>query len=134
YTHARFLPGTKINQCTVSSSILCEGSIITGARITDSVIGIRAVVQKGTTLERTMLMGANHFESLDETASQEIPIGVGRDCKIRNAIVDFNVRIGDGCRLLNESGIQEASTPNWSIRGGVIVIPKGTTIPAGTVI
>lgn len=134
YTHARFLPGTKINQCAVSSSILCEGSIITGARITDSIIGIRAVVQKGTSLERTILMGANHFESLEESRTNGIPMGVGRDCRIRNAILDFNVRIGEGCQLLNESGIQDAQTENWSIRGGVIVVPKGTTIPPGTVI
>ena len=33
YTHARFLPGTKINDCKVEQSILCEGSIITKAEI-----------------------------------------------------------------------------------------------------
>jgi glucose-1-phosphate adenylyltransferase len=134
YTHPRFLPGTKINHCTVSSSILCEGSIITGAKITDSIVGIRAVVQKGTTLDRTILMGANHFESLDEIRAHDTPIGVGRDCQIRNAIIDFNARIGDGCRLLNEGGIQDADADNWSIRDGIIVVPKDATIPPGTIL
>jgi glucose-1-phosphate adenylyltransferase len=134
YTHARFLPGTKINHCSVSSSVLCEGSIITGARIIDSIVGIRAVVQRGAVIDRSIVMGANHFESLDEMERHRIPIGIGRNCEIRNAIIDFNARIGDGCRLVNESGVQEADGDDWSIRGGVVVVPKDATIPPGTVV
>lgn len=134
YTHARYLPGTKINQCVVSGSILCEGSIITGAKITDSIVGIRAVVQKGAVLERSIVMGANYFESHGERAPGATPLGIGRDCQIRNAIVDFNARIGDGCRLLNEAGVHDADTESWSIRDGVIVVPKNAVLPPGTVI
>jgi glucose-1-phosphate adenylyltransferase len=132
YTHARFLPGTKINECRVTSSVLCEGSIITGARIADSIVGIRAVVQRGAVLERSVVMGANHFETLEELERHECPIGIGRDCQVRNAIVDFNARIGDGCKLLNRDGIQEAETAGWSIRGGIIVVRKDAVIPPGT--
>jgi glucose-1-phosphate adenylyltransferase len=134
YTHARYLPGTKINECRVTSSVLCEGSIITGARIVDSIVGIRAVVQAGTVLERAIVMGANHFEALEEMRRHDIPMGIGRDCEIRNAIIDFNARIGAGCKLVNRDKVQEAETDNWSIRGGVIVVPKDAVIPPGTVI
>ncbi len=134
YTHARFLPGTKINQCSVTCSILCEGSIITGARISDSIVGIRAQVQKGAVLERSIVMGANYFESLAEQKRHDTALGIGRDCHIRNSIVDFNARIGDGCRLTNEDGIQEAETENWWIRDGIIVVPKNAVLPPGTVI
>lgn len=134
YTHPRFLPGTKINECRVSRSILCEGSIITGAKITDSIVGIRAVVQKGSVLDRAIVMGANHFESLDERSKNDIALGIGRDCVIANAIVDFNARIGDGCRLTNEAGVLEADTATYSIRGGIIVIPKNAVLAPGTVI
>jgi len=134
YTHARFLPGTKINHCAVTSSVLCEGSIITGARILDSIVGIRAVVRSGSTLERSIVMGANTFERIEESKRQEIPIGIGRDCQIRNAIIDFNARIGDGCRLVNESGVLEAETENYVIRGGITVVPKNATLAPGTVI
>jgi len=134
YTHARFLPGTKINQCAVTSSVLCEGSIITGARISDSIVGIRAVVQAGTVIDRSVIMGANHFESLEEKQSNAVPLGIGRNCEIRNAIVDFNARIGDGCRLVNGSGVQEAETESWSIRGGIIVVPRDATVPPGTIV
>lgn len=134
YTHARFLPGTKINHCAVTASVLCEGSIITGARILDSIVGIRAVVRAGSTLERSIVMGANTFERISEAKLHDIPIGIGRDCQIRNAIIDFNARIGDGCRLLNEAGIVEAETENYAIRGGIIVVPKGAELAPGTVI
>jgi glucose-1-phosphate adenylyltransferase len=134
YTHARFLPGTKINGCTVTRSVLCEGSIITGAKISDSIVGIRAIVQTGTTIERSIIMGANHFEPLAEASSHAVQTGIGRDCSIRNAIIDFNARIGDGCKLLNEAKIDEAETPNYSIRGGIIVVPKNAELPPGTVI
>jgi glucose-1-phosphate adenylyltransferase len=134
YTHARFLPGTKINGCSVTRSVLCEGSIITGAKISDSIVGIRAIVQTGTTIERSIIMGANHFEPLAEAAKHAVPTGIGRDCTIRNAIIDFNARIGDGCKLLNEQKIDEAETPNYSIRGGIIVVPKNAELPPGTVI
>jgi len=134
YTHARYLPGTKINECRVSASVLCEGSIITGARISDSIIGIRAVVQKGASISRSMVMGANHFESLEELERYDIPIGIGRDCELRNAIVDFNARIGDGCRLVNEDGVEEADGEGWAIRGGVVVVEKDAVLPPGTVV
>lgn len=134
YTHARFLPGTKINQCAVISSILCEGSIITGARIVDSIVGIRAVVRTGTTIERSIVMGANHFERIDESQPHEQLIGIGRDCRIRNAIIDFNARIGDGCVLTNEGGVAEADTESYSIRGGIIVVPKNAVVAPGTVV
>ena len=134
YTHARFLPGTKINGCSVTRSVLCEGSIITGAKISDSIVGIRAIVQTGTTIERSIIMGANRFEPLAETSSHAVKTGIGRDCAIRNAIIDFNARIGEGCKLLNEQKIDEAETENYSIRGGIIVVPKNAELPPGTVI
>ena len=134
YTHPRFLPGTKINECRVSRSILCEGSIITGAQVSDSIVGIRAVVQKGAVLERSIIMGANHFESMDERDRNDIPLGIGRDCLIRNSIIDFNARIGDGCQLTNREGVLEAEAESYSIRGGIIVVPKNTVLPPGTII
>ncbi len=130
YTHPRFLPGTKVTECFVQCSILSEGSILSGTRVTDSIIGIRAVVRSGSVIERTVIMGANYWEQ----DGQETPIGVGHDCHIRNAIIDFNARIGDGCKLINAEGVQNADNENYAIRDGVIVVPKNAVIPPGTVI
>jgi glucose-1-phosphate adenylyltransferase len=133
FTHPRFLPGTKVNECFVQYSVLSEGSILSGSRITDSIIGIRSVVRSGSVIERSIVMGANHWEQ-EGAPGQVAPIGIGRDCHVRNAIIDFNARIGDGSKLVNADGIQEADTDNYSIRDGIIVVPKNAVIPPGTVI
>jgi glucose-1-phosphate adenylyltransferase len=131
FTHPRFLPGIKVNDCSVRYSILNEGSILSGSHIADSIIGIRSVVRTGSVIERSIVMGANTWETLPDESDQ-IPVGIGRDCTVRNAIIDFNARIGDGCKLLNRDGIQEAETAGWSIRGGIIVVRKDAVIPPGT--
>lgn len=133
FTHPRFLPGTKVNECFVRWSILSEGSILSGSRVEDSIIGVRAVVREGAVIERTVVMGANSWENLPDGSSQ-VPIGIGRNCHIRNAILDFNVRIGDGCRLVNEAGIQHADNDQYAIRDGIIVVMKNAVLPPGTVI
>jgi glucose-1-phosphate adenylyltransferase len=133
YTHARYLPGTKINRCDVQRSVLCEGAILEQSRVTDSIVGIRGIVHEGATVERSIVMGARYFES-QVGSSREVRVGVGRDCVVRNAILDLDARVGDGSRLVNEAGVQEADGDGWCIRGGVVVVEKGATIPPGTVV
>jgi len=132
YTHPRFLPGTKINRCLVHRSVLCEGSIISGERVTESIIGIRSVIRTGSIVERTVMMGAQLVES--QYLDPDAPLGVGRDCQIRNAIIDTDASIGEGSRLLNEREVENEDGENYFIRGGIIVIPRGAKIPPGTVI
>ncbi len=134
FTHPRFLPGTKVNECFVRYSILSEGSILSGSSIIDSIIGIRAVVRSGSTIERSIVMGVNTWEPEPPPDSSTIPIGIGRDCVIRNAILDFNTRIGDHCRLVNADNVQHADGDSYSIRDGIIVVHKNAVIPPGTVI
>jgi glucose-1-phosphate adenylyltransferase len=138
YTHARFLPGSKILASEVDHSILCEGSIINRSRISRSIIGIRSRIGDGSLVERTFIMGADKFESkedLERNAAAGIPdIGIGRGCEIRGAIIDKNARIGDGARLVNAAGIAEAETDDYVIRDGIIVVPKHGIIRPGTVL
>jgi glucose-1-phosphate adenylyltransferase len=47
-------------------------------------------------------------------------------------IVDKNARIGDGVRLVNESGVDEANGDGYFIRNGIVIVPKDGVIPAGT--
>jgi glucose-1-phosphate adenylyltransferase len=132
FTHPRFLPGTKINECYVRYSVLGEGSILSASRITDSVIGIRSVVRPGSVVERTVMMGADNWEP--EEGGHPIPRGIGHDCHVRNAIIDFNAHIGDGCRLTNADGVENADAEQWTIRDKIIIVHKNAIIPPGTVI
>lgn len=133
YTHPRFLPGCKVGDCKVSRAILCDGSIVSAARVHRSIVGIRVVVREGSVIEDSVLMGATELERLP-VPSGRIPLGVGRDCVIRSAIVDLDARIGDGCRLVNEAGLTHADGENYCIRDGVIVVPRRAVLPPGTVV
>lgn len=138
FSHARFLPGSKILSSEVQNSILCEGSIINHSKIAHSIIGIRSRIGNNALIERSVLMGADLFESEDDVTQnlkKQIPaIGIGNDCVIRNAIIDKNARIGNGVKLVNENGVEEETHEEYVIRDGIIVVPKNATIPDGTVI
>jgi len=83
-------------------------------------------------------MGIDRFETsaeLEENAAKKIPhIGIGNHCTIINAIIDKDVRIGDNVSIINAHNLQEKDDENYSIRDGIIVIPKGAWIRSGTVI
>jgi len=37
-------------------------------------------------------------------------------------------------RIVNTAGVQEADGDGWAIREGIVVVPKNSVIPDGTVI
>jgi glucose-1-phosphate adenylyltransferase len=130
YTHARFLPGTKIDRCEVEQAILCEGSILSRSRIVNSIVGIRAIVRAGCEVASTIVMGATSYD-LDPRPGR-VPKGIGEDCVIRKAIIDLEARIGRGCRIVNARGVEHADGDGWCIREGVVVVPRGAEIAPGT--
>ncbi|MCS6771492.1 MAG: glucose-1-phosphate adenylyltransferase [Kiritimatiellae bacterium] len=128
YTDMRYLPPSKINCCDLNRCLLSEGCIISGHRILHSIIGIRQIVGEGSVIEHSVIMGADYYEK--EPKPGEVPLGIGRDCYIKNAIVDKNARIGDGA-YLSPDGKKDATHPLYVIRDGVLVIPKNAVIPPG---
>jgi glucose-1-phosphate adenylyltransferase len=138
FTYPRFLPGSKILGADVENAILCEGSIVNRSRIREAIVGIRSRIGEDCRLERAVIMGADYYESREDLARNRdkgIPdVGVGRDCEIRNAIVDKNARIGHGVRLVNGNGVAAVTAESYSIVDGIIVVPKDAVIPDGTVI
>lgn len=138
FTFPRFLPGSKILGADVANTILCEGSIVNRSRIREAIVGIRTRIGENCRIERAVVMGADFYESLDEVERNRdrgIPdVGIGRDCEIRDAIVDKNARIGHGVRLVNRNGLAAETADNHVIVDGIIVVPKDAVIPDGTVI
>ena len=60
------------------------------------------------------------------------PLGIGDGSHIEGAIVDKNCRIGRNVRVANQKGVENTpETPQGMIRDGVVVLPKGTTLPDG---
>ncbi len=138
YTHPRLLPATKVESCTVKNALISEGSILVGAEVERSVIGIRSRIGKGSTIRDSLVLGADYYETLEEIARAASrgtpPIGIGSDTVIEKAIVDKNARIGSGVRIVNEAGESEQDGDGYFIREGIVIVPKHGVIPDGRVI
>ena len=130
YTHPRFLPGTRAHNCRIDASIIAEGCFLDECEVVDSVIGIRSHIARGTTVTRSVLLGADTYE--DAADAGRPSLGIGTDVVLDRVIVDKNARIADGVRLVNGAGVQEADGDGYYIRSGIIVVPKGAVIKAGT--
>ena len=138
YTHVRYLSPSKVEKATVTSSIIADGCRIENATIKECVIGVRSVVQSGSTLERVVMMGSDYYEDSDDIERlnvRHIPkIGIGKKCVLKNVIIDKNVRIGNDVVITNKKKIQHQDSEFYCIRDGIVIIPKNTIVKSGTVI
>ena len=136
YTHPRFLPGSRLSDCSVRDVIIAEGCYLDRCRVEDSIVGIRATIQPGAIIHRSVLLGADFYEADDEAPARgpNPRLGIGRDVVLERVIVDKNARIGDGARLVNEAGVQHADGDGYYIRDGVIIVPKDGIIKPGTIV
>ena len=103
------------------------------------VLGIRTFVGEGSSLEDTVVMGADFYEGdehLERNLEKGRPhLGIGKNCRIKGAIIDKNARIGDGCVLVAD-GKADGTYADGAviIRDGVLVVPKGAVLSPGTVV
>ena len=61
-------------------------------------------------------------------------MGIGHGAYIERTIVDKNARIGDGVRISPEGKTGDVDGPNYFVRDGLVIIPKGAIVPSGSVI
>jgi glucose-1-phosphate adenylyltransferase len=139
YTHMRNLPPSKMNFSNMTQSIASEGCIITNANISNSIVGIRTIIETGSSLNGVVCMGADYYETEIKKAQNSearIPnMGIGRGAIIKGAIIDKNVCIGEGCRIgVDDIKRSDGNYGHYYIVDGIIVIPKNTVLYPGTVI
>jgi len=139
YTHMRNLPPSKMNFSNMNQSIAAEGCIITNANITNSIVGIRTIIETGSSLNGVICMGADYYESeaqkIQNLESRIPNVGIGRGAIIKGAIIDKNVCIGEGCRIgVDDIKRTDGEYGHYHIVDGIIVIPKNTILYPGTVI
>jgi len=140
YTRARYLPPTKQLRCQVSRSMISEGCILKECTISNSVIGIRTRIDSGCTISNSLMMGADYyqedFERGIECNRTTIPLGVGANTEIQNAIVDKNACIGCNVKILNKDRVEESDREKegFYIRSGIVTVLKDAQIPDNTII
>jgi len=137
YSRARFLPASKVNGASLERTVLADGCILSQCTLKRTVIGIRSMIRENSFLENVVMMGADSFEfdgsgeTRGAVPKSDIPLGVGPNCVIRNAIIDKNARIGDGVRL-DPNGFPDLYEKDGIvIRDGILVVPKNVSVPAG---
>lgn len=138
YTRARYLPASKINSLQMNQGIIAGGCIITEATIHRAVIGVRSFIRPGTHFNNVVMMGADYFETEEERKQNRAlgrpDIGVGRNCDIRDAIIDKNARIGNNVKLSPEGKPDMFQNGSVIVRDGVLIVAKGGIVPDDTVI
>ncbi len=139
FSRPRYLSPAKINNSYMVKSIVAEGAIIlSNTTIKHSIIGLRSRINEGSTIEDSIIMGCDYYDTLDDIKNRQannIPsLGVGKNCVIKKAIIDKNVAIGDGVKILNQKKLKDFDGGNYCIRDGIVVIEKNSVIPPGTTI
>jgi len=134
YTHARYLPASKVNRCSIDHVVIGDGCIVTDSTLKRCVIGIRSILGENSHLEDVVMMGADYYEKESEIkAAREAGVpgfGLGKNCLIKHAIIDKNARIGDNV-VLTPEGKPDGDYPHdIVIRDGVLCVCKGAVIPS----
>jgi glucose-1-phosphate adenylyltransferase len=135
YTHARFLPASKVVESDIRTALIADGCVILRSRIENAIIGVRSFIGADCELRDTIIMGSDFYETQHEMLEEDamgIPhMSIGRGSKIERAIIDKNVHIGEGVVITDKSNCPDFDGPNYCIRDGIVIIPKNAVIPAG---
>ncbi len=134
YTHARFLPGAIINGAELHNVLLADGSRIGEANIENAVIGLRSIIANDVTLRNVIMMGADYYDPPAGPKEGPLPLGIGAHSHIEGAIIDKNVRIGENVTIKPFPSGTDLDTKNYSVRDGIVVIPKSRLIEDNTYI
>ena len=139
YSRPRFLPSSRADGCHLERTVLAEGCLIEQSDIRESVIGLRSVIGPDARVTRTVVMGADFYETPGRKAEnrrRDRPdVGIGRGSIIEGAIIDKNARIGEGVTIRPHApGEDMVKAENYVIQDGIVVVPKNAVIPDGTII
>lgn len=113
FTSHHQLPGSKfVHGASVRDSIVCAGSIVSGATVDETVIGVHSYVSDSATVQRSVL--------LDN-------VRIGKGAVVRNAIIDKNVVVPDGC-LIGIDPDEDRRRGFTVSDSGVVALGKGHRI------
>jgi len=129
YTHSRFLPGSIVEDTSLTDGLISEGCVIRQAQIQHSIIGLRSQIGPGTRIKDSIIMGADYYLPARPEA---LPLGIGSACDIEGAILDKNVCVGDRVVIRPFPRGTDLDRGDWVVQDGIVVIPKGTVLPSGT--
>jgi glucose-1-phosphate adenylyltransferase len=135
FTHPHNLPSPLINDTLINHSIISQGAVIDAKEITNSVVGIRIKIKKGTIVRDSILLGSLYNEPhLTPTYLGKDDFSIGENCRIEKAILDEHTSIGNNVQLINKNKVQKWDGDGIFIRDGIIIVTSGTKIPDGYIL
>ncbi|MBN1405336.1 MAG: glucose-1-phosphate adenylyltransferase [Candidatus Omnitrophica bacterium] len=130
FTRPRYLASARVIDSKLDRVVLSGASILDKCAVSHSIVGLRSRIREGAQIEDSIIMGADFCEP----ESVKPAMGIGKNCIIKNAIIDKNARIGDNSKIINQKNLTEFKGDLYSIRDSIVIIPKNTIIPSGSVI
>lgn len=141
YTLNQTMPTTKIQNTMIDHALIAKGCLIRAQSIIHSIVGLRSVIDTGTVIKDTIIMGVDDdvFEkSATDMKYFDVSLGIGKNCHIEQAIIDKNARIGDNVTIKPFPPHTDLDDPDpikkYFVRDGIVIIPKNSSIKSGTVI
>ncbi|NGX27117.1 MAG: Glucose-1-phosphate adenylyltransferase [Chlamydiae bacterium] len=130
YSTPQHIPNALISGTRVKGSLIGQGCLIEAEEITHSVVGVRAIVKKGTIIRDSIIMGNRTYHPFMD---QDIPanqyFSIGENCIIQKTIIDEDTLIGNNVQLINKEGLETYDSDGIYIRDGIIIVTSGTEIP-----
>jgi glucose-1-phosphate adenylyltransferase len=136
FTRARFLPGARMGDSLIRHSLVCAGVQSGAVTVEHSILGTRAVLKSGITIQDSVLAGCDFYETpdaLEENREQNRPdVGIGGDTVIRKSIIDKNARIGYGVTIDPGDDCPDLEGDGYAVRDGIVIVEKDATIADGS--
>lgn len=132
YTRSRQLPPSKFFGTKLQEAFVAEGCLIYAERIQNTIVGVRSRIGRGTIIETSYIMGNDRFQFTEDIKSDEIHMGIGENCVIKNAIIDKHVKIGNNVSIIGDASLEDLETKEYCIRKGIVVLNKHAIIPSNT--
>lgn len=115
YPPARFVrEGATGPASEVIDSLVCEGSIVSSSVLREVVVGYDCFVHANSMVENSMFLSG---------------CDVGRGAKVSGLLCDKNCHIAPGSTIGVDPELDRKRFP-FITEGGIIVLPKGTHVPA----
>ncbi len=124
YTQSIALPAARVNNTNVSNSIICEGSVISAASISQSMVGLKTHIDENSTIKNSIIMGST-------SNSSKTNIHIGKNCHLDKVILDEGVYLEDNVTLINSNQLQTFNSKELAISEGIIVVKAGARLPKG---
>ena len=115
YPPARFVrAGEGKPASEIDDSLVCDGSIIASGSLREVVVGYDCFVHAGARIEESVILSG---------------CDIGAGAHLRRVILDKNCKVEPGC-VIGEDPVADAERFPFVTASGIVVLPKGTLVPA----